>query len=185
MNQQIKELVDMNYNGIEKYPTLVSSEIGQTSMDENITAINTAVAGGLINLAVDDEIVIRNILKLPSMDREEIQKLRDEKQDMAPSVVAIPSNDKNPNDQEKKTTEPVPPAKKLSHVEEMVIELAEDDKKKVPTKREVAFTGNITSFEKYLERKYSEVDSIISDAEKEYRDALLELYDNSESTRVD
>jgi len=34
----------MNYNGIEKYPTLVSSEIGQTSMDENISAINTAVA---------------------------------------------------------------------------------------------------------------------------------------------
>lgn len=100
----------------------------------------------------------------------------------------IKEGKKTERDKEKADREAEKAKKKKNlsdRVDEMMLELAEDDKKKVPTKREVAFTGNITSFEKYLERKYSEVDSIISDAEKEYRDALLELYDNSESTRVD
>lgn len=63
--------------------------------------------------------------------------------------------------------------------------LAEDDKKKIPTSREVAFTKNITALEKFLEKKYDEVDSIVKDAEKEYIDALIELYTESESSRED
>lgn len=61
----------------------------------------------------------------------------------------------------------------------------ENDKKKVPTKREVEFTKNITTFEKYLDGKFEELDGIIVDFEKQYRDALIELYDESDKTRVD
>lgn len=54
----------MNYNDVKTYPYLVVSEIGQTSMDENINAINTAVSGGLITYRAQDEIFVRNILKM-------------------------------------------------------------------------------------------------------------------------
>jgi hypothetical protein len=45
MNEQIKELVDMNFNGVKNYPKLMVSEIGSISMDENINALKSAVEG--------------------------------------------------------------------------------------------------------------------------------------------
>lgn len=60
-----------------------------------------------------------------------------------------------------------------------------EDKKKVPTPREVKFTKNITDFEKYLNGKYEEVVKIVQSAEKEYQDTLNELYDSSTSVRSD
>lgn len=54
-----------------------------------------------------------------------------------------------------------------------------------PTKREKVFTKNITSFEQYLNKKYDEAEKIVAEAEKEYQAVLTELYDNSETARVD
>lgn len=160
MNRHIKELVDLNFNGVKNYPELFVSEIGQTSMDENINAIGTAKEKGLITYTIEDEITARNILKLPFIEREELQKIRDEAIANAPVIPEVVSEK---------------PEKKL----------AEDDKKKVPTKREITFTKNITDFEKYIEGKYEEAVAIIEASEKEYQDVLVELYTNSKSERVD
>jgi len=42
MNEHIKELVDMNWNGIKSYPKLTVSDIGSISMDEQMSAIDQA-----------------------------------------------------------------------------------------------------------------------------------------------
>lgn len=55
----------------------------------------------------------------------------------------------------------------------------------VPTDREDAFTDHITGFEEYLEAKLSEAEDIIEDAEEEYKEVLFELYDESDTDRVD
>lgn len=176
MNEAIKELVDMNYSGIEEYPTLFVSEIGVTSMSENITAIGTAVEKGLIDITVEDKMAFRQILKLPTLSKEDIIAAAEEAQaakDKAAEVALKQAQaSKAPADKEEK---PAKPEKKL----------AEDDKKKVPTPREKAFTKNITDFEKYLEGKYGEAEAIVAAAEKEYQDALIELYDGSTSSRED
>lgn len=174
MNEQIKELVDMNYSGIEAYPTLFVSEIGVTSMAENITAIGTAVDKGLIDITVEDKMAFRQILKLPTLSKDDIIAAAEEAQaakDKAAETALKQAQASKAPPEEK----PAKPEKKL----------AEEDKKKVPTPREVAFTKNITAFEKYLETKYSEAETIVANAEKEYQDALIELYDNSDSERVD
>lgn len=67
INVHIKELVDMNWTGVENYPTLTVSEIGQTSMDENINAISTAVEKLGFQLTPDDHVALRAVLKLPSL----------------------------------------------------------------------------------------------------------------------
>lgn len=54
-----------------------------------------------------------------------------------------------------------------------------------PTKREKVFTKNITSFEQYLNKKYTEAEKIVAEGEAEYKAMLTELYDSSESVRVD
>lgn len=57
--------------------------------------------------------------------------------------------------------------------------------KVVPTKREKDFTKNITSFEQYLNKKYTEAEKIVAEAEAEYKAMLLDLYDNSTTIRSD
>ncbi len=61
--------------------------------------------------------------------------------------------------------------------------LAESDTQ--PTNREVVFSENITAFEDYLEDQYQKAEDIITEMEHEWQDALEELYDNSDTERVD
>lgn len=67
LQPHIKELVDMNYADVKKYPKLMVTDIGTISMDEQIGAINTAVTGGLLQLTPDDVASIRSTLKLPML----------------------------------------------------------------------------------------------------------------------
>ncbi len=60
-----------------------------------------------------------------------------------------------------------------------------EEKKKTPTKREKVFTKNITDFEKFLERKYKEAENIVKASEKEYQDALVEIYEGADTERID
>jgi len=60
-----------------------------------------------------------------------------------------------------------------------------EEKKKTPTKREKVFTKNITEFEKFLERKYTEAENIVKASEKEYQDALVEIYESADTERKD
>ena len=43
MNEHIRELIDLNYKDVEVYPKLTVSDIGSISMDEQMTAIGSAV----------------------------------------------------------------------------------------------------------------------------------------------
>jgi hypothetical protein len=54
-----------------------------------------------------------------------------------------------------------------------------------PTPREVKFTKNITSFEQFLNKKYEEAVKIVQEAEKEYQDTLVKLYEESDTQRID
>lgn len=67
LQPHIKELVDMNYADVKKYPKLMVTDVGSISMDEQIGAINTAVTGGLLQLTPDDVAAIRSTLKLPML----------------------------------------------------------------------------------------------------------------------
>ena len=67
MNEHIRELVDLNYKDIQKYPTLTVSDIGSISMDEQINSIGTAVDKGLLDINNVDKDFIRATLKLPAL----------------------------------------------------------------------------------------------------------------------
>ncbi len=68
----IKQLVDFNFPNVESYPKLVCSSVGERDAVEMITALNTAAQSGIIKPTRDDEIHLRNKLKLPSIAEEEI-----------------------------------------------------------------------------------------------------------------
>lgn len=118
----------------------------------------------------------RQILKLPTLSREDI---------IAAAAEAQAARDAAAETALKQAAAINSPAGKEEKTEKPEKKLAEDDKKKVPTPREKAFTKNITDFEKYLEGKYGEAEAIVAAAEKEYQDALVELYDGSASARED
>lgn len=76
MNQHIKELVDMNWNWIKKYPKITVSDIGSISMDEQINAISSAISWWMLEPNQNDKNDIRAILKLsplPSPDEEDME----------------------------------------------------------------------------------------------------------------
>lgn len=327
MNEQIKELVDMNFNGVKDYPKLTVSDIGSISMDEQMTAIGTAYNNGLLDITQDDKQMIRDILKMPRLTQEQMkeiemineQKAIDEKKAMdekakQDAIIADQAKKKDKNLAEwdytgcvmlnvsskkiedfkvdskdlveseyngdfhvtllyglnatiskKEITEKIKyewqkvkvewmkifeweesdvlvleckkekwltdinaslreldyqndypdysphitlayckkwEAKKYlsdafdwleidtgkivytSSVESKpkTLSLAESVK---PTPREVKFTKNITSFEQFLNKKYDEAVKIVQEAEKEYQDTLVNLYEESDTQRID
>jgi hypothetical protein len=173
MNEHIKELVDMNWNGVKSYPHITVSDIGSISMDEQMTAIDQAYQAGLLDITDDDRQMIRDILKMPRLTSEQMkvvemereQKAIDEKKAMDEKAKQDEANMKKEEESKKKD-------KNLSDIVK-------------PTSREVAFTKNITSFEQYLNKKYDEAEKMVKEAEKEYQEALVKLYDESETQRID
>tara|TARA_R100000664_G_scaffold11263_1_gene18366 strand:+ start:16781 stop:19591 length:2811 start_codon:yes stop_codon:yes gene_type:complete len=67
----IKQLVDFNFPNVRDYPKLVCSSVGEKDAIELIASLNTAIQSGLIQPTRDDEIHIRNKLKLPAAPEEE------------------------------------------------------------------------------------------------------------------
>lgn len=162
MNEHIKELVDLNYNWIKNYPKLTVSDIGSISMDEQVTSIWNALEKWLIDFTQDDKNVVRDILKLPRLTQAHIKQIEEENKNKKEEI----KEEKNEEDG------------KMS-------EFSENKKKIVPTNREKAFTKNITDFEEFLNNKYKDVEDYIVDLEKDYTEELQELYENSETQRVD
>lgn len=330
MNEHIKELVDMNWNGVKNYPHITVSDIGSISMDEQMSAIDQAYQGGLLDITDDDRQMIRDILKMPRLTSEQMkivewereQKAIDEKKAMDEKVKHDEANMKKQEESKKKDknlaewgyTVCVMLNVSSKEIEEFKIDakdLAESEyngdyhvtllfwlntdisKKEItekikydgqkvkiegmkvfeweesdvlvleckkdkwltdinaslreldykndypdytphitlayckkweakkylsdtfdwlevdtgkivytssteskpktllfsesvkPTAREVVFTKNITSFEQYLNKKYTEAENIVKEAEKEYKEALIKLYDESETQRID
>lgn len=173
MNAHIKELVDYNYNGVEKYPTLTVADIGSISMDEQINSIISMNEAGLIDITQDDRQMMRDILKMPRLTAQQMKDIEAEKASQA-AIDAKAAKDQLKQQQD--LLKWVDLKKKIDK------KLAEASG---PTSRENAFTKNITEFENFLDKKYEEAVKICEQAEKEWKDVLIELYDNSDSERID
>lgn len=95
MNEHIRELVDLNYKDIERYPTLTVSDIGSISMDEQINSIGTAVDKGLLDINNVDKDFIRATLKLPALpETDEVDtELDDIESDMEMEALEISTLD--------------------------------------------------------------------------------------------
>jgi len=117
--------------------------------------------------------MIRDILKMPRLTSEQMkvvemereQKAIDEKKVMEEKAKQDEANMKKEEEAKKKD-------KNLADIVK-------------PTSREVVFTKNITSFEQYLNKKYDEAEKIVKETEKEYKEALVKLYEESTTARVD
>lgn len=173
INPHIRELIDMNFQGVEHYPKYTISDIGQISLDETINAIATAKEKGLVTITAQDEVSIRGILHLPSRTIQEIQKdkemAKEEKKEEVKNNPIMP-----PEEEEKEEKK------------EEVRKQAEVKKKPKPTQREVEFTKHITEFENYLESEYKDVFlPILGSAENKYRKALTIVYNGAETERID
>ena len=176
INQQIKELVDLNFKDVKNYPKLTVSDIGSISMDEHINSIWAAIDKWLIDITQDDKNMIRDILKMPRLTQEQLSVLEKEKENQA--II----DQKKIDEQAKIDVELL---KQQNNNPKKDAKLAEDTKKKIPTPREKIFTKNITEFEKFLNDKYILAETIVAEMEKEWQTALNELYDNSDTERVD
>lgn len=170
MNEHIKELVDLNYNGVVNYPKVTVSDIGSISMDEQINAIGSAVEKGLVDITQDDKNMIRDVLKMPRLTQEQMKEIESDKE--AQAVIDQKAIDEKAKQDQLIVDESKKKDKKLSESVK-------------PTSREVSFTKNITSFEQYLNKKFTECKNIVKETEKEYQKALIELYEGSDTQRID
>lgn len=72
MNQYvIKELVDLNYNGIERYPKLTVQRISKQDLSKLSETIATLVSGGVIKTDESIEDYMREMLGLPARSTDE------------------------------------------------------------------------------------------------------------------
>lgn len=80
MNEHIRELINLNYKDVTVYPKLTVSDIGSISMDEQMTAIGSAVEKWLLDITPDDKAMIRDILKMPRLTQEQMNQIEADKE---------------------------------------------------------------------------------------------------------
>lgn len=76
VQDHIEELVRINFQQVEKFPTLTVTNIGTVSIDEIVNAIVSAKNGGLLTSSMNDENAVREILNLqplPEKDEQDIE----------------------------------------------------------------------------------------------------------------
>lgn len=189
MKAHIKELVDYNYLDAEGlYPTLEIENIGEISLDEQINAIATAKNAGLITITTEDEVMIREVIGLPSRTADEIEESKAEAEEEA-RIKGEKAAKENLEKEEAKEgheeeDEPMEKMPKKEMEKEMKKKMAEVKVKK-PTDREKAFTTNITNFENFLEESYKEFEAVLENAEARYKKAMVTVYEVADKQRVD
>lgn len=174
MDCHIKELVDYNFTGLEGYPTLKSTNLGSTSLDEQVSSIATAKREGMLTWSNTDEDKLREELKLPERDEEATQE-REAKAD-----ALLPKKDKEEDLEEDEDDAVI--AKKKEADEPKKKELAEI--LRVP-ERERTFVKSISDYENYLESEWHNVLSLFVAAENKYRDFQKKQYENADTERKD
>ena len=186
VNSEIRELVDLNFQGVVDYPKLQISEIAQTNAEETLRAMQIAVTGGFIHPTDDDEVAVRERLGLPSRTPEELKQEREEREEKAKDMLP---DEVPPGPGEKKPEEKKPEAPKKEEpkeVEDKEKQLADQKKKSRPSPREVEFTKNITAFEKYLDGEYrNKFEPLIKKAELTYQRILKTIYESADTERRD
>lgn len=92
----IKELVDLNFNDIEEYPTLDFSDISKADIQGLATAFSTLTSAGAIDPTDADQQYIRALLGLPERTEEEIEEAKAAKQqalEVEQNAALNPNND--------------------------------------------------------------------------------------------
>lgn len=67
----IKQLVDLNFDGVKYYPKLTYNGISRVDTDKLATAYSSLITSGGLKVGVDDEQYFREILNLPERDNSE------------------------------------------------------------------------------------------------------------------
>lgn len=88
----IPELVDLNFNDIQKYPKLDFAGIEKVDMQSLATAYSALVTAGAITPTDDDQQYIRGAMGLPPRTQEDIDAGNEEPEEVAP-VSAQPNQD--------------------------------------------------------------------------------------------
>ncbi len=156
----IQELIWLNFGTQKVYPKMKTSDLGQVSLDEYINALALARNSGLISWGDQDEAKTREQLKLPSLIKVQ--------GNVAPRV--------DPKPQEQGSQVNMPNSEKRAY------SLAGTAK---PSQREERFMKNIADFENYLNAQYTRVDKMVSDIEDKIRVGLKDIYEASDTERVD
>jgi len=161
INEHIKDLVIQNFGEQEGYPELMSSDIGQISLDEYINSIKAAKEVGMLTWLGADEDKIREQLKLPPIKDEDREAIKEEKPEEVPK---------------EKPKEVEPKEIKASEVRQFA---------KTPTDRERQFYKNISDFENYLESEYHNYVKIVEVAEAKLQKGLAMVYGQSDIELMD
>lgn len=88
--QLIKEMVDLNFGPQEKYPRMVTEEIGDIDVDKSSAMIKTLVDAGLLDASPEVKSWVRKTFGLPEMSAEEFEEEDAEKETAAPEVPPMP-----------------------------------------------------------------------------------------------
>lgn len=187
MNAHIRELIDMNFQNVEVYPTLEIENIGDMKLEPQVKSMALAVEKGYVTPTSEDEVAVREMLSLPSKSIEEIEEEKEEREEKANQIreeqAKAEKEDKEPekeDDDQKKKEEIDNPKKEEDKA------LAEPQKKKPrPTPRERSFMAQITDFERFLESEYLKAEKIVERAEDKYRRTLIAIYEAADTERID
>jgi hypothetical protein len=211
LNDAIKELVDMNYSDVDEYPTHEITDLGDISLDEYVNSISTAKEKGLVNYTAEDEVHVREVIRMPERSVDEIEEAKAEhekkekeeaatqeakakaeaaalqKGDDEKAAAKADAESKNAKKDEPKSTLAEDIVRMIAgkKSKKKEIKVLKDAPKPKPKPREKEFTKNITEYEDFLESKYSELDDILSGAEDKYRRALIQVYESADHERKD
>lgn len=73
----IKEIVDWNWPGLNKYPRLRADRVGHLGMGQLLEAINLSVKEGTLTPDIDLENRVRDLLNLPAIDEEDFEEAKE------------------------------------------------------------------------------------------------------------
>lgn len=100
-NLAIKELVDLNFNNVEKYPKLSFAGISKTDVVALSTAYSAFVTAGAIKAGQNDEPYVRKLLGMPERDQSD-DPTPDEQAAIDAEAKAKSDASKDPNNADKK-----------------------------------------------------------------------------------
>lgn len=182
LTDEIKELIILNWGEQEKYPQLEVTEIAKVDINALATGLSSLTGRGLIIVDTKLRTYVREILNLPEEDEEEIEEQKRQKEEQ--EKQQLEALKKQPQGALIQKSVPTP-LKKDQITPSNKKKLAEPKKKIKVSSREKIFVNNITSFEHFLEEKYSEYEEVIDNAEKNYTKGLLSIYNSVDTERKD
>lgn len=191
VNRLIKELVDLNYDNIEYYPTLEFNGITKDDISAKANSVATLIGAGAITNNYQTEAFLRETLGLPEITEEDYEKEKQAKQQAQQQAEQAKQDQlaqAQAKEAEGKATEKTP-----SEKEEAVDEVEEEQKEvelqatpeitlenpkepPQPTERELQYIKDITKNENQLQDYYLKLENEAKEYELKLRDFLKSMY---------